>query len=457
MRLKLILMMTIVVIVAIVGVVLFMRVDQTQQVQNYFMRGGMAGIDDLVAQLEIYYNETSTWDGVETVFEQYALHSTMGMNAMGNGGMRGQALMLADESGHVFYETKNSGFSVPSPQTVLETGIQLISARKKVVGYLFSPNTVIVQQNQGQKLLLQLNTAAYEAGAVAIVIAILLALLLTHQILKPVQQLTTAARNMTSGNLTQRVEVHGKDEIAELANSFNLMADSIAQSEDRRKAMTADIAHELRTPLTVQRASLEAMQDGVYPVNQENIQTILDQNLVLTRLVEDLRTLALVDAGELKLEYSPFEINPMLKKVIERFEPYANKHDVQIILEEAPDSQSIYFNGDSVRIGQIISNLLSNALKFSPENSSVTVRVQTNPGYAIISVRDQGPGIPESQLPELFERFYRGDLKHLNGEGGTGLGLAISRQLALAHGGDLIAENHPAGGALFSLRLPISA
>jgi signal transduction histidine kinase len=237
--------------------------------------------------------------------------------------------------------------------------------------------------------------------------------------------------------------------------------------------MTADIAHELRTPLAVQRAHLEALQDGVYPLNPANLAPILEQTHLLSRLVEDLRTLALADAGQLRLDRVPTDLPALARRVIERFQPQAAAQGIAIQLDSAPGFPSPVLSLDPARIEQVLANLLTNALRHTPEGGRIAVSVYGSPERrpaamrpateepvsapgVQVSVRDSGPGIPEEALPRVFERFYRADRARSREEGGTGLGLAIARQIAQAHGGSLTAANHPEGGAFFTLTLPFS-
>jgi signal transduction histidine kinase len=274
-----------------------------------------------------------------------------------------------------------------------------------------------------------------------------------------VQVLTKAAARLAQGDLSQRVEVHGKDELADLGQAFNQMADSLGQAQASRKAMTADIAHELRNPLAVQRAHLEALQDGLYPSTPENLQPILDQNLLLSRLVDDLRTLALADAGQLRLERIPTDVIDLVERNVERFNPQAAMRAIDLSVESAENLKSNppVLNLDPARLEQILGNLLSNALRHTPDGGKIIVRTARSNGVVQIRIADNGPGIPEDDLPHIFERFYRADRSRSRSEGGSGLGLTIARQLAEAHGGALTAANAPEGGAVFTLSLPDTA
>lgn len=216
--------------------------------------------------------------------------------------------------------------------------------------------------------------------------------------------------------------------------------------------MTADIAHELRTPLAVQRAQLEALQDGVYPASDENITSILEQNVLLTRLVEDLRTLAMVDAGKLQLEMAPTDLSALVKRIVHRFKSQADEKRIDLHYSVVGECFEIEI--DPGRVEQIVGNLISNALRYTPDLSWVKIKLACSPDKQVLTVQDNGPGIPSESTELVFKRFYRVDQSRSRAEGGTGLGLAIARQLAEAQGGELTVNNHPDGGAIFQLTFP---
>jgi signal transduction histidine kinase len=329
---------------------------------------------------------------------------------------------------------------------------------QETIGYLFVEGGSTFTLNDERQLVSRLSRAALTAGLVAAALSLLLAILLSIGLLRPIRALTQAATRLAHRDLSQRVQVRGDDEVAQLGRTFNQMADSLQRAENSRREMTADIAHELRNPLAVQRANLEALQDGVFPLTPESLDPILEQNLLLTRLVDDLRTLALADAGQLELQVTPTDFPALVRRVCERFTAQANASQVRLSLDV---SSGVADNGaahslrlDPLRVEQILNNLLSNALRHTPQGGKVTVRLDSDEHRARLSVRDSGPGIPPEALPAVFERFFRADRSRSRSEGGTGLGLAIARQLAEAHGGSLNAANHPEGGAEFCLTLP---
>lgn len=453
MRLKLLLSFSLIALVSIGSVVIAARWINAREVRSFMFGGGMYGMGGLVTRLESYYRENSTWEGVESLMNTSTHGSGRGQGNMGGVGMMNQRLVLADASGMVIVDTED-----PQASGRLNTDERNQSVVLKVdnntVGYLLPEGGVAFTTSDEQSLLNRLNEPALVAAAVAGILSLILALLFAYGLLRPVRELTHAAAHLARGDLSQRVQVRGKDEIATLGEAFNHMAESLERVEESRRAMTADIAHELRNPLAVQRANLEAMQDGVYPITVENLEQVLEQNRLLTRLVDDLRTLALADAGQLTLERTPTDYPALVQRVADRFTPTASVQQVRLSLEmPKPPTTLVLF--DPLRVEQILGNLLSNALRHTPKGGQITLKmVPTNVGVNL-SMHDTGPGIPAEALPHLFERFFRADKARSREVGGTGLGLTIARQLVEAHGGTLTAANHPNGGAVFTLSLPL--
>jgi two-component system OmpR family sensor kinase/two-component system sensor histidine kinase BaeS len=369
--------------------------------------------------------------------------------------MMNQRIRLADNQGQVVYDTATRGPGDPLGLTERKNALPLHSGLK-TVGYLLAEGGMGFNQGDEQLLLGRLTRAAVIAGLVAGGISLLVAFLLAFSFLRPVEELTHAAEQLASGDLTQRVPVRGNDELATLGRAFNGMAESLQQAGESRRAMTADISHELRNPLAVQRANLEALQDGVYPLTPQNLRPALEQNLLLTRLVDDLHTLALADAGQLSVERIPTDFLALVRQVAERFEPQAAARQVQLKSGGLANRGAAIppIQVDPIRVEQILNNLLSNALRYTPDGGSIELTARQSGDAVELAVHDSGPGMPAGALPHVFERFYRAERSRSRSEGGAGLGLAIARQIAEAHGGSLQAANHPQGGAVFTLRLP---
>jgi len=370
-------------------------------------------------------------------------------------GMMDQRLRLADPAGEVLVDTSSPAIPGYLSEVELAYSIPLI-VQDKLVGYLLPEGGLFFTSAQESDLFSRINRAALTAGLIGGGASLLLALLLAYHLLRPVRALTNAAGSLARGDLSQRVDISGEDELAKLGEAFNHMAVSLEEAETSRRAMTADIAHELRTPLSVQRAHLEALQDNIYPLNINNLSPILEQNRLLTRLVEDLRTLALADSGQLKLEFVRIDFYDLVKRTLESFIPQAITRDIKIHLSKPGNEDTlpeIYI--DPQRVEQILSNLLANALRYTPNDGLIELEIFQDSKYIHLNLHDNGPGIPSKALPMVFQRFYRADQSRSRDEGGSGLGLAIAHKLAQAHGGLLNAANHPQGGAIFTLQLPV--
>jgi signal transduction histidine kinase len=461
-RVRFLLSFALVIAVLLLGVSLFMRSSTQAEVHAYLFRGGLVGVEDLVTDLEDFYQANGTWQGAETLLESQTPQTPVGTQA-GQGQGPGRQGQGSNQAGGT------RGLSVALPDGTIAAGAGLgeqltlnaadlanaipLEVNNQTVGYLYS-HTGFYMPDQGfeQDLLARLDSALRNAALISGAVALALALLLAYFLSRPIRQLTGAAARMAEGDLSQRVETKGPQELASLGQAFNHMASSLEQAESSRKAMTADIAHELRTPLAVQRASLEALQDGIYDFKPENLTPLLEQNRLLTRLVEDLRTLALAEAGQLDLQRTPSDLAGLCAGLASRFQASADQRNIAIRINLTSECPPVMI--DQQRIEQILTNLLQNALRHTPTGGVIQISLTSQMRQQCIQVQDSGPGIPEDALPHIFERFYRADSARSRPEGGTGLGLSIARQLAEAHGGSLMAANHPNGGAVFTLCLP---
>ena len=291
--------------------------------------------------------------------------------------------------------------------------------------------------------------------AAAGALSVALAALLSRTIAGPVERVSRAATRVAAGDLTARVALspsqeRSADQLSELARNFNSMAGSLEGLEGERKAMIADIAHELRTPLTALQLRLEAVLEGLVPLDLEEAERLNRQLGLLTRLVEDLRLLSLADAGRLRLLSRTTDLTRLVQEVAEAHRPRASRQGVRISVDAA---EALPLQADSDRLTQIITNLLDNALRVTPEGGQIGLRTLQDGDHAWLEVEDDGPGISEAELPRLFNRFQQGR----DTSGKSGLGLAIVQTLVRLHDGEITAENRPEGGARFTVRLPIGA
>jgi signal transduction histidine kinase len=295
--------------------------------------------------------------------------------------------------------------------------------------------------------------ASPAVAAVAVLVVLGLAILLFGRVFgqawRPLADLAAASERLADGEPGVRVRVRGPGQVRGLAASFNAMAERLDRSREDRRALLADVTHELRTPLTVISGGLEAMLDGVHPLDEDHVAPLLAQAEVMDRLLDDLRTLSLAEAGALPLYREPTDLRALAEEVAAAHAAAATSAGVEL---SATGDASLETSVDPVRVGEILANLVANALRHTPRGGRVTIEVRAAGGEAVLAVADTGEGIPPAELERIFDRFHR-----RADSGGSGLGLAIVRDLATAHGGRVEAESDgvPGHGTTLRVRLPI--
>jgi two-component system OmpR family sensor kinase/two-component system sensor histidine kinase BaeS len=446
---KLILAFSAVVIVSISGVVIFANLDSQRQVNRYMTRGGLYGVMDLVEALEDYYDSKGTWNMVGEVADVYSQRHGR-KNAHGNA----SELTLTDQNHFVLWSNAGQVKGEKLTGEMTSRSIEIHSGGQ-TVGYLVVENGVLQAPDDITPFVNRLRRAIFLAGGFASLLAIGLAVLVSRYLLEPIKAITSASTQLSTGDFSTRVDIKGNDEIATLAKTFNQLARNLELAEERKQSLTADAAHELRTPIAVQKAQLEGMLDGVLPLTQKNVLIALQQTNFLSRLVEDLRLLAMADAGEVRLEMRILNIVNLVQQAVAGFQAQAALEGTNLVTVFRPDGEELWINTDPDRVSQILQNLISNALRYGQKGGRILISTRKESDKLVISVQDDGSGIPSTALPHLFERFYRHERARTRENGGSGLGLAISKKLALLLGGDLSGANSPEGGAVFSLELPI--
>ncbi len=288
-------------------------------------------------------------------------------------------------------------------------------------------------------------------AAAALGVALLLLWLFAGRIVGPIEAVTAAARRMAGGDLGARVTVRGDDEVATLARAFNAMAESLAHANATRQQLTRDVAHELRTPLTTLRAHIEALQDGVVAPAAAVYASLHDDVLLLTRLIDDLESIARSESGELPLALADVAVADAFRAAEAAFRATAQAAGVALRVEDDGD---LRVRADPVRLGQMLRNVIANALAYTPSGGHVTLSAEPDGDCVLLRIADTGAGIDPAHLSHVFERFYRADASRSRATGGSGLGLAIVRQFAHAHGGTADITSQPGRGTIVTLRLP---
>ena len=304
----------------------------------------------------------------------------------------------------------------------------------------------------GDRFLDRVRLALLVGGVAALVIALVLAIVLVGGVTRPLRRFRDAARRIAAGDFSERVAVTSPLEAAELAASFNRMAETLESDRETRRRLLADIVHELRSPLSVIQGTAQGFLDGVIPADAEHAAVIHDEAALLSKLITDLRDLALAEAGELRLERQPADIAELVRQAVAGLLPRAQGSGVEVEVVAPPGLPPCLVDRD--RTLQIVGNLLDNALRHPPRDGRIAVRLREAPaGMLALEVADTGEGIAPDHLPHVFERFYRVDAARARG-GGTGLGLAIVKQLAEAQGGAATVESAPGRGSLFTVTFP---
>lgn len=416
-----------------------------------------------------WYREHGSWEGVQeylvglphTLYEGLAselyAHAKTGLVASFSADnfakLLSDRVALADGEGLIVADTASKILGTRHPADHLARGIPVMAEFKRVgtvlVGSMidstFVGGNVAFMDSLGASLAI--------ATIIASGLAFILGVALARRMSGRLAVLSEAAVRIASGDLASPVAVRGRDEIGELADSFNRMAAELRRLEEARRRIIADSAHELRTPVTLIRGAVEAMIDGIFPADRENLESLHEETLRLSRLIDMLRELETIDSGELVLDLAPIDPLELARKTASLFSHAARDKRIEISAEGEAVPGAV---ADGLRVGEILHNLVSNAVKHTPEEGriEIAVRPEGGTGAFVVEVADSGPGIPPEEGEKIFERFYRIDRSRARDRGGRGLGLAISLEIARAHGGGIELGESRLGGALFRLSIP---
>lgn len=392
-----------------------------------------------VSALEGYYIGHGNWNGVQSVlsFDTF---------------LPIENSFLLDKNNRVVLDHgSDSGARIDSPYEISPRDVTFIlRAKGEIIGTL-----VVTDMPASQRLKFAASILT-PVGIVSVFLAIFMALigiLLVRRYVNPLADVIYAARAVADGKLDTRIPNEGPQDLRSLSESFNEMATSLERNDRERRDMLADIAHELRTPLSVIRGRLEGIVDGIYFDSGIPVSTALEQTYLLERLVDDLRLLTLVESRQLHFESKPVDLGNLAQHVIDLFQAEAHEKNISLSLNRL--DANLIVQADAQRTEQVIANLVNNALRYVPENGKVWIEISSNEKSVMLSVNDNGAGIPAADLPFIFDRFWRKNKSRSRISGGTGLGLAITKQLVEAQGGSIEARKVSAsmGGLQVIIRI----
>lgn len=448
-RFRLLVAFAIVIIVTIGSVFFFTYQSTRSEIKQFGERIELVRARRVAVELSSYYYQQGNWEGIQPFVEQW-------------GKLYGQRIILTDTDGVVVADSEGKLLGKPYEAEApgiplsLSSGMPMFPpSGSEIIGKLY------INLGSSPELDFASLHIVYGAigrfflwgGLLAVAIALLFTFFLSRRILAPIKALTLTARRLGKGDFSQRVQFKGKDEVGELSQAFNSMASNLERAEQLRRNMVADVAHELRTPLSNLRGYLEAVRDGVKKPDADTIHSLTEEAMLLSRLVDDLQELSLLEAGELRLVCQAEDITRLIKQTVAARQDQAAAKGLSLSID-LPDKLPLV-NIDSHRISQVLRNLLGNALVHTAKGGTITVTARQEGNWVEVAVMDTGEGIPAKDLPNIFERFYRVDKSRARATGGSGLGLTIAKRLVEAHGGRIKVQSKLGKGSRFSFTLPV--
>ena len=432
---RLLVAFTLVILVATGTVSLFVSHTLKHEAQHYNEQLGRMYTQRMERALWHYYASYGTWEGIQPFIEQMGtLHGDRIVLTSETG------IVVADSQGEIVGEEYSSDLPGKSLHTPWGTEI---------------PGTLYVNYAKNDPFLtMAINRFLLLGALLAIAVATIATIVLSRRISSPIRALSLAAQKLGQGDLAQRVQIHDKGEVKDLAQSFNTMADNLEHTEQLRQNMVTDVAHELRTPISNIRGQLEAINDKLMKPDGRTLNSIYEESILLSRLIDDLQELSLAEAGKLSLLRQPEDVIQLIEQAVAAARPAATNNETSFNVDLP--SQLPLCDIDSHRISQVLRNLIDNAVIHTSQGSTITIAARQLNNWIEISVADTGEGIPAEDLPNIFERFYRADKSRSRATGGTGLGLAICKSLIETHGGKIEVQSEQEKGSRFSFTIPIS-
>jgi signal transduction histidine kinase len=449
---------------------LLVRLQAEHLFRSFLFSGDSKKAELYTSILGDYYAEKRAWTGVQAFLSDIPhlafamldsrIHERTGEKPIpairyeSLEGFMADRIVVADADGFVVADTAGKLVGTHHPPRHLAMGAAVMVNFRRVGTVLVGSMIDSSLTDQGEAFLRTVTDSLAIAALISGLLAFVLGLVFTVRITGPVSSLRKAVERVAAGDLEARVPLAGDEEIRALSSSFNAMTGELRALEEAKRRIIADSAHELRTPVTLIRGTIEAMLDGIYPTDRATLESVHEETVRLARLIEMLRELESIDSGTLVLERESVDLAELARKTGTIFGNEARAKGISLEIVE-PGLSVPPVSGDSLRLGEVFYNLLSNAVRHTPEGGRIRVSVRSDASRAAVRVEDSGPGIPIPERGRIFERFYRLDRSRSAGSGGRGLGLSIAREIVLAHGGAITAGNSELGGASLEFTLPL--
>lgn len=437
-RWKLLIGIILIIALTVTVIVILVSRTTTREFDKYISQDKALKYQRLSLLLSSYYEETGSWEGVQRLIDKIK-KAYSGRIVLANP----KGTIIADSEEKLLGKYLEEGWNMK---------IATIREDENSVGSLFlkrEKRTTIEQA-----FLDSVNRSVILASLIAGISCLIFTYFYSTKILTPIRKLTNAAERIKKGNLDQNVEVYTGDEIGKLASTFNSMAEKLEEKERLRKNVVSDVAHELRSPLSKSHAYLEAIKEGEMEPSPEAINTIYQNSQVLSKLVDELHDLSKAEAGQLQLDKKKVVLKDLISRTLNRLNQDLEDKNISLN-KEIPDQ--ILLEVDPERAEQVFRNIIDNAVSQLEEGGRVEIVAEEEGGEVKVKIADNGPGIPPSDIPHIFERFYRVDKSRSKSTGGAGLGLTIAKEIVEAHGGEISVESEEGKGTTFTINLPLGS
>ena len=462
MRLKYRLSLSFLVVVTLSASITFVLVQRSTEAvfRSFVFSGDSAKAKVYAGILGDYWRSKEKWDDVQPFLLELPnlvsekIDTRLQVDQTVFRDLLADRVVVADKNGVIVADTTGALTGTVHPYKHTSHGIPVTVGGVREGTVLVGSMIDSALTGAAERYLFTITESILFATVISVCAALLLGILFTLRLTKPLASLARAVKKITSGNESEAVNIRGNDELAELAAAFNEMTTELGRLDAAKKQVIADSAHELRTPVTLIQGTIEGMIDGVFPMSAETLKSVHEETLRLSHLIDTLRELEIIESGELSFSPEGIDLRETIRKAISLFTVASTQKNITLDFVTSSETPSVA-KGDYVRIGEVIYNLISNAIKYTPPDGKIIVREESGTVDSVsFSVEDSGPGIEQAERAHVFERFYRVDKSRSTESGGRGLGLAIASEIVKAHRGTITVGDSVLGGASFTVTLP---